>query len=212
MELIVRHWADLMVVFAAFVLAVGSPGPSTLSIMGTSMSEGRTMGLALALGVTAGSVTWGLLAAVGISALLAGYAPAITVIKIAGGLYLLYLAWRAGQAALGNIEPAHATSQVADRSMAWTVGRGYLMHLTNPKAILGWTAIMSLGLKPDTPMVVVMAMLAGCFVISVSVNCGYAALFSTSSMINGYCRARRSVQSTLAVLFAAAGLKLLLSR
>jgi threonine/homoserine/homoserine lactone efflux protein len=86
------------------------------------------------------------------------------------------------------------------------------MHLTNPKAILGWTAIMSLGLKPDTPMVVVLAMLAGCFVISVSVNCGYAALFSTSSMINGYRRARRSVQSTLAVLFAAAGLKLLLSR
>ena len=79
----------ILLAYSAFLLAIASPGPNVLAVIGTSMSVGRRSGIALALGVAAGSFLWALLAALGLSALLASYAYAITIIKIAGGLYLL---------------------------------------------------------------------------------------------------------------------------
>jgi len=81
----------LIVVFTAYVIAAGSPGPSTLRIMGVAMNHGRRAGLTLAAGVITGSLFWGLSAATGVSALLARYAEALIVLKVVGGLYLLYL-------------------------------------------------------------------------------------------------------------------------
>ena len=212
MSMIAQHWSDLALVFAAFALVVGSPGPSTLAIMGTSMSDGRSHGLTLALGVSSGSLTWGLLSALGISALLAAYEPAIYGIRMAGGLYLLFLAWRSARAAM-QPHDLPQSAQAATGEPAWrTFSRGYLMHLTNPKAILGWIAIMTLGLKPDTPQAIVPVMLAGCLMISLMFNCGYAVLFSTEPMVRAYRRARRWVQGSLAVFFAFAGYKLLTAR
>lgn len=79
----------IILAHTTFLLAIASPGPNVLAIIGTSMSVGRKSGIALALGVAAGSFCWAMLAAVGLSALLASYAAALTAIKIAGGLYLL---------------------------------------------------------------------------------------------------------------------------
>lgn len=84
----------LLVVFTGYVIAAGSPGSSMLRIMDVAMNHGRRAGLALATGVNSGSLFWGLSAATGVSALLARYAQALIVLKILGGIYLLYLAFR----------------------------------------------------------------------------------------------------------------------
>ena len=47
--------------YAAFLLAIASPGPNVLALIGTSISVGRKAGMALAIGVAMGSLTWGLL-------------------------------------------------------------------------------------------------------------------------------------------------------
>src|SRR5260370_38357587 len=78
--------------YKTFFVAIASPGPNILAVLGTSMSVGRKSGIALALGVAAGSFCWAMLSVVGLSALLASYASALRVIKIAGGCYLLWLA------------------------------------------------------------------------------------------------------------------------
>ena len=206
------HLPNLLLVFSAFAVAVGSPGPSNMMIMATAMDAGRKPALVLALGVTTGSFTWGILSAIGVSAMIAAHAGAIVVIKIAGGMYLLYLAWRSGRSALRKDAALHAASVSAHQSFGRIYMRGYLMHLTNPKAIMGWTAIMALGLTPDAPRLVMAAMLAGCLLISFTLNCGYALAFSTTPMINGYRRSRRWIEGVLAGLFAVAGLKLLMTR
>lgn len=199
---------SLLLVYAAFVLAVASPGPSTLAIMGTSMEHGRRAGLLLGLGVSTGSLTWGILAAIGVSALIAAHAGMLQAIKIVGGLYLLYLAWRSARSA-ARPEQTGAIGHVSGRS---TYLRGYLMHLTNPKAILSWTAIIALGLRPDAPGWVLFAIVGGCLLISVTINLGYACLFSTPSMIAGYRRIRRWAEGALAIFFTFASFKLLTSR
>ena len=56
------------------------------------------------------------------------------------------------------------------------------------------------------------AVLGGCAVLSVTVFCGYALVFSTGPMIQVYRRARRWIEGVLAVFFTAAGVGLLVSR
>jgi threonine/homoserine/homoserine lactone efflux protein len=205
---------QLLVVFTAYVIAAGSPGPSTLRIMGVAMNHGRRAGLALAAGVISGSLVWGLSAATGVSALLAHYAEALMVLKIFGGLYLLYLAVRAARSALTR--DAATTTGFAGaytRPSAVALYRhGLIMHLANPKAVLAWIALVTLGVGAEASWHDVATILAGCAILSVTIFGGYALVFSTAPMIRLYRRARRGIEGVLAVFFGFAGLRLLLSR
>ena len=204
----------LLVVFTAYVIAAGSPGPSNLRIMGVAMNHGRKAGLSLAAGVISGSLIWGISAATGVSALLARYAEALIVLKIFGGIYLLYLAGRAARSAL---TPDTATSSKPARtdttpSSAILYRHGLTMHLANPKAVLAWIALVTLGLGPDASWRDVSTILAGCSILSVTIFGGYALVFSTAPMVRVYRRARRGIEGVLAAFFGFAGLRLLFSR
>lgn len=205
MDDLTRHLPSLALVYSAFFLAVASPGPSNLAVMATSMERGRRAGMTLALGVTTGSLTWGILAAIGVSTVIVAHPGALYAIKVVGGVYLLYLAWRSARSAMQVDMPPPKATVSGHRIYL----RGYLMHLTNPKAILSWTAIIALGLRPETPVVVVYAIIIGCLLISLLINQGYALLFSTASMIAGYRRIRRRAEACLAAFFTFASFKLL---
>lgn len=198
--------------FGTYFLAAASPGPSNMAIMGTAMRDGRTPALILAGGVMTGSLFWALLAATGISTLLATCARALLVIKVIGGVYLFYLAMRAGRSAM---QPTVAFTGVSDRSTPPRYlplyRQGVLMHIGNPKAIMSWMAIMSLGLREDAPNGTVAAILGGCALLGVIIFGGYAILFSTARMIACYTRLRRWIQGLFSALFAVAGVKLLMS-
>src|SRR5215218_4556667 len=90
--------------------------------------------------------------------------------------------------------------------------RWLLIHLSNPKSVLAWIALMTLGLGPGASWHIVTAILGGCAVLSVTIFCGYAVVFSTAPMVRLYRRARRWIEGVLAVFFGFTGLRLLLSR
>ena len=200
----------ILLAYSACLLGLASPGPNVLAVLGTAMGEGRRAGIALALGIATGSVLWALLTAAGLSALLATYAAALTAIKIAGGLYLLWLAFKAFRSAAS----AHAIATTVDRqrSPRAYVLRGLAIQMTNPKAVLAWIAIMSLGLRHDAPLWVVGAIVVGTSLLSFAIHYLYAVAFSTPVMVRLYGRARRAIQATLGVFFGFAGIKLLASR
>jgi threonine/homoserine/homoserine lactone efflux protein len=203
---------QFILVFTAYVIAAGSPGPSNMRIMAVAMNDGRGAALAIASGVVSGSIFWGLMAASGVSAILSRYAHALVVLQLLGGLYLLYLAFKAGKAALSSGKDQLRPTNERKATAATLYKRGLLMHLTNPKSILAWIALMTLGLGPGSSSHTVLVILAGCAVLSVTIFCGYAIVFSTAPMIALYRRARRWIEGTLAVFFGFAGLKLLLTR
>lgn len=204
---------NLLLVFAAYIVGAASPGPSNMRIMGVAMHQGRSSALMLAAGVISGSFFWGLLAATGVSAMLTQYAQALVVLKVVGGVYLIFLAVKAGRSALKRDEhDASLSAQTPKVSGFRLYQRGLLMHLTNPKALLGWLATMTLGLGPGASSTTVGIILAGCAVLSVTIFCGYAIVFSTAPMIRGYRKARRWIEGTLATVFGIAGLKLMLSK
>src|ERR671917_806361 len=76
---------------ACFVLFI-TPGPDMSLFLAKTMAGGRRAGLAAMLGAMAGCCVHTLLAALGISALLAASATAFTLLKVIGALYLLWLA------------------------------------------------------------------------------------------------------------------------
>ncbi|WP_426117031.1 LysE family translocator [Pseudomonas sp. DSP3-2-2] len=204
---------NLLLVFTAYIVGAASPGPSNMRIMGVAMHQGRRSALILAAGVISGSFFWGSLAATGVSAVLTQYAQALVVLKVVGGIYLLFLAIKAGRSALTSDEKlATQLATVPSVSGFRLYQRGLLMHLTNPKALLGWVATMTLGLGPGASSMTVAVILAGCAMLSITIFCGYAIVFSTAPMIRGYRKARRWIEGTLAMVFGAAGLKLLLAR
>lgn len=205
--------SQIALVYGTYLIATASPGPSNMAIMGTAMRDGRLPALALAAGVITGSLFWAILAATGLSAVLAAYAQALFVIKIFGGVYLLYLAFRAGRSALKpassfvRTDAMHATPRY--RAL---YRQGLLMHIGNPKAIMAWIAIMSLGFRDDAAPGMLPAIVGGCAVLGVMVFGGYAMVFSTASMIALYARLRRWIEAVLSAVFAAAGFKMLLSQ
>lgn len=203
---------DLLLLYSAFALAVASPGPSNMMIMSTAMNAGRAPALALAAGVSAGSFTWGMLTAAGVSALIATRADALYAIKVIGGAYLLYLGWRSARSALRKDMPVGTGIVPAHEPLPRLVLRGYLMHLTNPKAIMSWVAIIAIALPVDAPGALVAAILLGCLTISLTSNSCYALAFSMPAMVGVYRRARRWIEGTLAGFFAFAGVKLLTMR
>ena len=202
---------QLAPVYLTYLIATASPGPSNMAIMGVAMGQGRKAALALAFGVLTGSMFWAVLAATGIAALLAAYATALFAIKIAGALYLLYLAYKSGRAALSPDHSRSQPAQIPAGSLA-QYRRGLLLHLTNPKAVLAWIAIMSLGLRAGSSPVSLQAIIFGCAGLGVMVFGGYALLFSISPMVRAYHKARRWIEGVLAAFFGFAGLRLMLSR
>jgi amino acid exporter len=209
MESISTHLPGILLSYGAFLIAIASPGPNVLAVIGTSMSVNRSSGIALALGVATGTLTWAILTAVGLSALLATYASALVAIKVLGGLYLLWLASKAFRSAASSHD-IEAKALAGGRRTAWGYARrGYVVQMTNPKAVLAWIAIISLGLTPGAPLWVAAAIVLGTFVLSVLIHMLYAVAFSTTTMVRLYARARRAIQVALGSFFAGAGIRLL---
>jgi amino acid exporter len=212
MELLSPYLPGILLAYGVFLLSIMSPGPNILAVMGTSMSVNRTSGLALALGVGTGSCCWAVLAMLGLTSVLASYANALVVIKVLGGLYLLYLAHKSfrAAAAVHDIE-AHALAG-GKRSPSGYFFRGLAIQMTNPKAALAWVAIMSIGLQAEAPLWVGLIIVGGVTGMSIIIHCLYALLFSTPVMVRVYGKARRWIQGALGAFFTFAGLRLLTSR
>ena len=203
---------NLTLAFGAFLLGMMSPGPNVLSIMGTSMSLGRKPGCALAFGIATGSVAWALLTVAGLSMLLATYAEALIVIKISGGCYLLWLAFKAFLAA-GRSHAIDARG-LAGRTQG-PLGhylQGLAIQMTNPKAALSWIAVVSLGLQGRAPLWVDVTLVLGTGVLPLLLHWLYAVAFSAKAMVRLYGRARRSIQTAFGCFFCFAGVKLLTGR
>jgi threonine efflux protein len=204
--------ANVLLAYTAYFVGTASPGPSNLAIMSLAMGSGRKAAFGFALGVMSGSFSWALLATLGMSALLATYSQLLVDIRIAGGLYLLWLAWKSARSALTPTKPGANVARTAEPFKRLYM-RGLLLHLTNPKAILVWLSIVSLAMPAAGGTTThTLTVVLGCMGIGVFVFSSYAVLFSTATARRVYGSIRRWLDGSLAVVFSVAGLKLLSSR
>jgi amino acid exporter len=176
------------------------------------MGVGRQSGISLAMGVASGSFTWALLTVFGLSAILATYASALLLIKIFGGAYLLWLAYKSFKSAASTHDIEAKELAGGRRTRFGYFKRGYIIQMTNPKAALAWIAIISLGLQEGGPLWVSVVIAVGTFIMSIAIHILYAVAFSTPAMVRLYGKSRRIIQGVLGTFFSLAGLRLLTSR
>jgi threonine/homoserine/homoserine lactone efflux protein len=122
------------------LLAVASPGPSTVLVIQTSAVAGRRSGLLAALAMMAGAVLWATAALFGLQALFARFEWLYLAFRIGGGVYLLYLAvmlWRHAREPLPEI----ALSSTARLSGWQGFLRALLLQLSNPKIMVFFGSI-----------------------------------------------------------------------
>ena len=133
-------------VFSAILLIL-APGQDTLYIVTRSIGEGRRIGVASALGVSAGTVVQSLAAALGLSAIIATSATAFLVIKWVGAAYLVYLGIRA--IARPTVLTAGTLAHAASSGKAFR--QGLLTNVLNPKVALFFLAFLPQFVDADAP-------------------------------------------------------------
>jgi threonine/homoserine/homoserine lactone efflux protein len=125
---------DILLAFTlASVVLIVTPGPDMTYFLGQTLSAGRTRGFVAMLGACFGSLIHSLLAAFGLSALLAASAEAFTVLKIAGAIYLL---WLAVQAIRHGSMLRLDNKTASRRGLARVFATGIGINLLNPKIVM----------------------------------------------------------------------------
>jgi threonine/homoserine/homoserine lactone efflux protein len=167
--------------------------------------------LLVVLGIASGSLVWAAATAGGLAALLAAVPALLTILKFAGGLYLLYIALRGAMTALGGGEGSLAPSAGAMKPSdvgAWR--RGFFVVMTNPKAALMWSAIASVlyGSGLGSREVLLFGPFTFC---SASLIYGtYGVLFSSGFAMSAYARFSRWIEGAFAAVFGTLGVILVL--
>jgi len=201
---------DLPLILLAAFIATASPGPATLAIAGTSMTSGRRYGLALAAGVTCGSWTWSIAAALGMGALMSANAWAVEVIRYLGAFYLLFLAFKSARSAIAGSGDAAKYTDVSSLKAAYA--KGLALHLTNPKAILFFGALFAVGIPAGSSVTSLIMVVTAIGLQSLFVFHGYALLFSSAPMVTVYRKLRRLFEAAFAISFGIASFKILTTR
>jgi len=211
MSQLYEYLPGILLVYTAFGLGLLTPGPNILAVIGTSMAVSRRSGVALAAGVASGTFLWAMLTVLGLAALFATISSAMFFLKLFGGVYLLWLAYRGFRAAASSNEIAIPPPSIVGQSTRAFILQGVLIQMSNPKAALAWLAVLPLCIDADAPMWVWAVVVLGTTTMSTLGHLAYAIVFSTGPAVAAFQRRRRIVQTFLGAFFGVAGFKLLLS-
>ena len=129
--------AELLLSFGIAALAIQViPGPGMLFLLTQGMAHGARGGVAAALGAACGMLVHTVAVAFGLAAVFSRAPAAYEIVRVGGGIYLLWLA--VGHLrARGELEPAER-----ERSLRWVFVRSWLNNLANPKVILFFVAFL----------------------------------------------------------------------
>ena len=197
-------------ILIAVFMGVASPGPAILAIASTSMSHGRLQGLALASGILTGSLFWSCCAAFGLGALLYANVWLFEMLRYLGATYLLFLAYKSLHSALGR--KSLSLVKIKQTSLSKSYFKGVAIHLTNPKAILFISALYTLGVPSTVTFSEMLCIVAMVVSLTGVILLGYALLFSSAKVRQGYLKTKRGFDGVFAAFFGFAGLKILLSK
>lgn len=186
------------------LLAVISPGPSFLITARTAVAHSRLDGIKVALGLGAGTVIWSSAALLGLNAVFHAVPVLFMAMKVAGALFLLYIAWMIFR---------HAAEPLKIEAGADAVGnpfvKGFLTQIANPKVAVFFGSIFIAMLPAQVPLWMTLALI---FIVSFNEVWWYSAvsLFFGSGPVRAfYLRAKVWIDRVTGLFLGALGLRLL---
>ena len=188
------------------LMAAISPGPAVLMSARTGLTEGLRTGAFLAAGIGIGGVIWAAAALFGL-ALLFQLAPALLwTLKICGGAYLLWMAWKMWTTA---DQPLDAAAESAIPRTGFSALRlGVMTQLANPKPAVLFSAIFIGTVPSGTPLWVIGALLLVVFFNEAAWNIIVVRIFSLDRTRRGYISLKSVIDRLFGGMLAILGLKI----
>lgn len=203
----------LVSIFGALLVGAISPGPSFVLVARTSIAVSRRAGLAAALGMGVGGVGFATLALLGLHALLSQVEWLYLGLKLAGGLYLLWLALRIWR---GAAEPITVPDGMNDATAGDSTGaaRSFTValatQLSNPKTAIVYGSIFAALLPADPPLWMLAALPPGIFLIEAGWYGVVALAFSAGRPRAAYLRSKSWIDRLAASVIGALGFRLMM--
>ncbi|MGK7654451.1 LysE family translocator [Roseovarius sp. B08] len=192
--------------YAILLVGASSPGPAVAMLLGISTNQGRGPALVTCAGIATGSMTINILTMLGVGLILSQAAWAMSLLKLVGAAYLVWLAFGAFKKALNP--PKVAVMKTPKQAHAKLFAQGYALQVTNPKAIVFWLAIAAVGAVEGAPGTVIAAFVAGAFVISFTMHAAWALFLSSGPIRAAYAGGRRWIEAGLGSFFTFAAYKM----
>ena len=149
-----NYLGEFLALATIHFLAVVAPGPDFAVTIRQSVRFGRMVGLCTAIGIGAGISVHVLYTLLGVGALMHTTPWLLTVAKVIGGAYILYLG-----VSLLRSKPKTAvegSNDSVEPAQQQTLGKafmtGFLTNATNPKATLFFLAIFTTVISASTPL------------------------------------------------------------
>jgi threonine/homoserine/homoserine lactone efflux protein len=182
-----------------------TPGPNMIYLVSRSVTQGRRAGLISLFGVAAGFAVYLAAATAGIATLFVLVPSVYTTIKLAGAVYLLWLAWQ-------TIRPG-GSSAFRPRSLPLDGPRrlftmGLVTNLLNPKIAILYVSLLPQFVDPERGHVAGQTLLLGLTQISIALTLNAGIVLTAGSVSGflgrnpGWLRAQRWVTGTVLAGFA----------
>jgi threonine efflux protein len=195
----------LISVFAVFIPALLLPGPDFVAVVRSSMTRGTRAGLLTTLGVSLGLCLYATLSLLGLSAILVKYQWLTWAVRVLGGGYLIFLGIRLLIARPQLIEVDQAMRPVGSRAILF----GFLVTLTNPKAIVLFASVFATAVTASTPLWLMGLMIALVTASSLTWYSCVSLFMSSGPVIRRFQRARHWIERAAGVCFIGLGGKVL---
>ena len=201
-----------------YLAALIIPGPNLLLLTHTAASASRRAALGVAFGIATGTLLWVAIAVFGVQKIFDAAPMLQTSLRVAGGVYLVYLAtgllrslWtdRKGAAKVViDVAGADVASE-ADSTQLTYFRRGLLTNLTNPKSFAFWTSVAVVSLDPNALLVTRCLAVFMVAMMAVLWHIALAFVFSTLPAQRAYLRAKPTLSLVTGVVMGAFGARLL---
>ncbi|KJK15193.1 LysE family transporter [Pseudomonas sp. NPDC087612] len=189
--------------FAACWVISLSPGAGAIASMSCGLQYGFWRGYWNALGLQLGLVLQIAIIAAGVGAILAASATAFQVIKWFGVAYLVYLAVKQWRALPADISDESAVRPIGKPLSL--VFRGFLVNVSNPKALIFMLAVLPQFINPHAALVPQYLIIAATMVtVDLMVMAGYTGLAAKVLRLLRTPRQQRRMNRTFAGLFLGA--------
>lgn len=200
-----EHALVLIGVFAIFIPALILPGPDFVAVVRSSMTHGTRAGLLTTLGVSLGLCLYATLSLLGLSAILVQYQWLTWAVRVLGGAYLIFLGIKLLRAKPQEIDLDQANPPARHRAILF----GFLVTLTNPKAIVLFASVFATAVTASTPLWL-MGLMIGLVTASSLAWYSCVSLFMSSGpVMRRFQRARHWIERAAGVCFIGLGGKVL---
>jgi len=199
-------WHSYLLYCGLYAVAIATPGPGVIAIMARALGSGFRSVIPGSLGILVGDLCLMTVSAFGLALVAQAMGHLFLIVKIAGGLYLFYLAYRYWTAKVGD----------QNETVTQSAGRGFLAYLGltlgNPKAIAFFVALLPIAVNPrELNAIGYLQLCAATFVLIPAITLGYAALASQLSRFVASRKVRQRVNKGAGAVMAGAGCLIMVS-